>query len=202
VLAGIALSVLLTLGHPAVGFAAATDEEPTPTIPEPTPDPAPPPAAKPKPTPKPTPKAAPRPSPVQRTPTPTPTSQPSYTPPRVVHVAPKKTVRPRTHKRAAPKKHVAVAPKPKAEVKGVNVVRTRVPVAATVSSPERDAVRRAVVITGIGIAALLFLLVVTVPATRIRFTGPGRIVMDRQTDLVLTGVAMLLLTALLLLVTK
>jgi hypothetical protein len=41
-----------------------------------------------------------------------------------------------------------------------------------------------------------------VPATRIRFTGPGRIVMDRQTDLVLAGVATLLLTALLFLISK
>ena len=64
-----------------------------------------------------------------------------------------------------------------------------------------DGVRRGLVIAGVGLAALLFLLVVTIPATTARFTAPGRVVMDHQTDLVLAGVATLLLTALLFAVT-
>jgi hypothetical protein len=48
----------------------------------------------------------------------------------------------------------------------------------------------------------MFLLVVTVPATAARFTPPGRALMDHQTDLVLIGVALLLLTALLFYVTS
>jgi hypothetical protein len=36
-----------------------------------------------------------------------------------------------------------------------------------------------------------------VPATAARFTPPGRVLMDHQTDLLLIGIALLLLTALL-----
>jgi len=110
--------------------------------------------------------------------------------------------RPKRHKKAAP---VAVkpkpAPKPKVDVKPVSSVRVG-GVAAAVATNESDAARRTAVIAGLGIAALLFLIVVTVPATAVRFTAAGRSVMDHQTDLVLTGVATLLLTSLLFLVTK
>ena len=77
-----------------------------------------------------------------------------------------------------------------------------IPTAAAVPENGAEAVRRGLVIGGIGIAALLFLLVVAIPATAMRFSAPGRIVMDHQTDLVLSGIATLLLTALLFLVTK
>ena len=76
-----------------------------------------------------------------------------------------------------------------------------VPAAATVTD-EGEAARQVLVIAGLTFAALLFLLVVTVPTTAVRFTAAGRSVMDHQTDIVLTGVATLLLTALLFLVTK
>src|SRR5262249_5245527 len=56
---------------------------------------------------------------------------------------------------------------------------------------------RSLVIAGIGLAALLFLLAVAVPSTAARYTPPGRLLMDHQTDLVLVGVALLLLAALL-----
>ena len=49
--------------------------------------------------------------------------------------------------------------------------------------------------------ALLFFIVLAVPATAARFTPPGRVLMDHQTDLVLIGVAILLITALLFAVT-
>lgn len=74
-------------------------------------------------------------------------------------------------------------------------------VTATVQTSQSDAVRRAFIISGMGLAALLFLIVVSVPATAVRFTPPGRVVMDHQTDLVLTGIAVLALTALLFAVT-
>jgi hypothetical protein len=38
---------------------------------------------------------------------------------------------------------------------------------------------------------------VTVPSTAARYTPPGRVLMDHQTDFVLVGIAVLLLTALL-----
>jgi hypothetical protein len=104
----------------------------------------------------------------------------------------------RTHRRH--RKHVASAAKPHLPTKSTSVVKVA-GVTATVGTNQVDAVQRTFVISGIGLAALMFLLVVSVPATAIRYTAAGRVVMDHQTDLVLTGVALLLLTALLFYVT-
>ena len=99
----------------------------------------------------------------------------------------------RQHKRAKP-----VVTKPNsAQVKGASVVHIAGVPTAAVATNGSDALRRSLVISGIGLAALLFLLVVTVPATAARFTPPGRVLMDHQTDLLLIGIALLLLTALL-----
>jgi hypothetical protein len=116
-----------------------------------------------------------------------------------VHHAKPKPVRRPQHKRPKKKvKPVAVAPKPKAQVeaqvKGASVVRVRAP-AAAVTTNQGDQARKTSVIAATTLAALIFLLVVTVPATRARFTGPGRMVMDHQTDLVLAGVTVLVLAA-------
>jgi hypothetical protein len=86
-------------------------------------------------------------------------------------------------------------------VKGAAVERIQLPPAPLLASTQEDPVRRGLVVAGLGLAALLFLLVVAVPATPARSTQPGRLVADHQTDLVLAGVAMLLLTALLFAVT-
>jgi hypothetical protein len=96
-----------------------------------------------------------------------------------------------------PKKHVVAPPKVHAQVKHANVVRIAGVPAAAAATSESDAIRRSLVIAGIGLAAILFLLVVTVPSTAARFTPPGRVLMDHQTDLVLVGIALLCLTALL-----
>jgi hypothetical protein len=56
---------------------------------------------------------------------------------------------------------------------------------------------RSFVIAGLTVAALLFLLVVALPSTQARFTAPGRVLMDHQIDVVLAGVAALLLTGIL-----
>lgn len=56
-------------------------------------------------------------------------------------------------------------------------------------------------IGGMTFAAFLFLLAAAVPGTPVRFTAPGRLVMAHQTDLVLAGIAALLLTAMLFLLT-
>jgi len=125
---------------------------------------------------------------------------PTYTPAPVTTHAKPKVVHHRKHKRHKRAKHIAPVPKPEAQVKDTNAVRVA-GVPAAVGTNQADAVRRAFVIAGIGLAALMFLLVVSVPATAMRFTTAGRVVMDHQTDLLLTGVALLLLTALLFIVT-
>jgi outer membrane biosynthesis protein TonB len=210
-LAGAAIAAVLAAGFVSVGYAAPaapsagagqTDTEPPPETTTPAPDPAPP---APKPTPKPAPKAAPKPAakpaPVHHAPVhqSTPTPQPTYTPPPVQHVTKKPVHRARKHKRA---RHVATTPKAKAQVKPANVVKVSGVPTAAVTPTASDAVRRSLIITGMGLAALLFLLVFAVPATGARFTPPGRVLMDHQTDLVLVGVAILVLTALLFAVTS
>ena len=202
-LAGAAIAAVLAAGYVSVGFAAPagaassagpTDTEPPPET-TPAPDPAPPP---PKPAPKPAAKPAPKPAHVYHAPlqssAPTPAPQPTYTPPPVQHVTKKVVHHARAHKRR--QKPAAVAPKVRAQVKHASVVKINgVPTAAVATNPS-DAIRRSLVIAGIGLAALLFLLVLAVPSTAVRFTPPGRVLMDHQTDLVLVGVAILLLTAL------
>jgi hypothetical protein len=214
-LAGAAVAAVLAAGYVSVGYAApaggATSAGPTDTEPPPettpAPDPAPP---APKPARKPAPKAVPKPAPkaahvyhapVQNS-APTPAPQPTYTPPPVQHVTKKAVHHARAHKRQHKRvQHVVTRPKVHAQVKHANVVKINgVPTAAVTTNPS-DAIRRSLVIAGIGVAALLFLLVLAVPATAARFTPPGRVLMDHQTDLVLVGVAILLLTALVFAVT-
>jgi hypothetical protein len=193
--------VLLAAGYVS---AARGDATPPPATTTPAPDPAPP-LPKPKPKPKPAPTPAPRPAQVYHAPVhqSTPAPNPTYTPPPVTHHVAKKAVHharrhARRHKRA---KHVAVVPKVHAQVKQASVVHIAGVSAAEVTRTEDDAVRRSLVIAGVGLAAVLFLLVALLPSTAARFTAPGRVLMDHQTDLVLFGVAILLLTALLFAVT-
>jgi hypothetical protein len=208
-LAGAALATVLIAGYagaslaaPAAQFAGPLDEttpEPTPTtVPDPAPDPAPP---APKPAPKPQPKPVSKPAPAPRrhvTPSRpvTPTPEPRYTPPAqhaTKPVAPKHT-KPARKKR---KKPVVQAPKPAPVAVTTTTTPTipRVDVGSQTASfaPKGGdgAARRMLVIIGLGLSALFFLIVVTVPATPARFTLPGRVVMDHQTDVVLAGIATL-----------
>lgn len=193
----VSASYAVSSGAAAAAVPFEDTEPPTETVP--APDPAPPaPKPAPKAAPKPAPKPAPHPATVDHAPVAT-TPSATYTPSGVTPKA--KTVRHKEHKRPRPAKHVSIAPKPQAQVKHANVERVGVVPSATVATEGSDGIGRAVVIAGIGFAALLFLLVVTVPATGIRFTAPGRVVMDHQTDLVLAGVGTLLLTVLLFAVT-
>jgi hypothetical protein len=217
-LAGGYVTALSVAPQGAAAVAATTDEGPTTAATEPEPEPAPDPApappppppkpkpaptTKPKPAPKPAAKATPKATPLPARTEPTPAATPDVAP--ESSNAPQPTVR-----RAKPKK--AVNRKPKVarpvvttttgQVKAAVVPVSRVPVAATITTSDGDAARRAVVISGLAIAALLFFLVTAASATALRFTAPGRAVLDRQTDLVLSGVAMLLLTAVVFLVTK
>ena len=201
------LACVGVVGALFAGYAGAAwaDDVPPPTT-TPAPDPAPPPPKPaPKPTPKPVPKPAPKPAttyhaPVQQS---SPAPQPTYTPPPVVHRVTKARVvhharkHKRQHKRAKP-----VVTKPTdTRVKDASVVHIAGVPTAAVTTNGTDSLRRSLVIAGIGLAALLFLLVVTVPATAARYTPPGRVLMDHQTDLVVIGVALLLLSVLLFAVT-
>jgi hypothetical protein len=196
-------SVAVAVPRPVAAAAGPTDTEPPPTT-TPAPDPAPP-APKPQPAPKPNPQPTPsrtyRPATTYHAPVPAPSPTPrvTYTPP-VAHpraTAVKKPVH-RLRKHRRPVKHVAVAPKPHLQLKHASVVRIGgVAAAATTTTNGADQLTRIIMVAGIGLAALLFTIVLTIPATAVRFTPPGRMLMDHQTDLVLVGVALLLLTALL-----
>jgi hypothetical protein len=111
-------------------------------------------------------------------------------------------VRTHTHKRLHKRtRRVVTTPKVHAHVKGASVVKINdVPTAAAATNSS-DAARRSLVIAGLGLSALLFVLVLAIPATGARFTAPGRVLMDHQLDLVLVGAAVLILTALLFAVT-
>lgn len=189
----------------AAGAAGPTDTEPPPqtTTPSPAPDPAPPPPPKPapKPTPKPAHKPVSHPATVSHAPV-TPAPSPTYTASQVTPRATPKVVHPKKHKRHRRARQVAPSPKPQAQVKPESVVKINGVPTAAVTTNASDAVQRSLIITGMGLAALLFLLVFAVPATGARFTPPGRVLMDHQTDLVLAGVAILALTALLFAVTS
>ena len=127
-------------------------------------------------------------------------STPTYTPPptHTTHPTPQQTQKKHSRQAAAKPKP---APQPQPTTTPIARINVGSPTAAVTTPPRSDSLRRALVMAGIGFAALLFLIVVTVPATGVRFTAPGRVVIDHQTDLVVVGVATLLLTALLFAVT-
>jgi len=208
------LAVLLALAGAGAGLglatpahalepAAAQDTTTTPTTPEPSPDPAPAPApSKPKPASKPAPKPvqhSSRPAyhaPVHTTPR---TYTPTYTPTHATVTTPHHAKKRRRHVVTKPKP----APKPQVQPTTDTIPQINVgsPAAAVTAPTASGSLRRTLVIAGIGLAVLLFLVVLAVPATGARFTAPGRVVIDHQTDLVLAGLATLLLTALLFAVT-
>jgi hypothetical protein len=210
------LVVLLALAGAGAGLSLATPAhalEPaaaqdttttttTTTTPEPNPDPAPAPSpSKPKPASKPAPK------PVQHSPTPV-YHAPVHTTPRTYTPTYTPTHATVTHHHVKKhRKHVVAnlkpAPKPPVQPTTTTIPQINVgtPAAAVTAPATSDALRRTLVIAGIGLAVLLFGIVLAVPATAARFTAPGRVVIDHQTDLVLAGLATLLLTALLFAVT-
>ncbi|MFL5950091.1 MAG: hypothetical protein ACJ74M_00640 [Gaiellaceae bacterium] len=215
-LASVAIAAALSVGYVGAAYATvggtnraagATDTEPPPET-TPAPDPAPP---APKPAPKTTPhvsKPAPKPvshtAPVYHAPAPVTTPRVTYTPPPVVHHSTPKVVTHRKHKHKHKRTvvHAKPVPQTQAHVKSAAVIEIPpVPVASAAPS-SGDGGRSALVIAGLGLAALLFLVVSVIPTTPARFTQAGRAVIDHQTELVLTGVGTLLLTAMLFLLTS
>jgi hypothetical protein len=227
-LGGVAFALACAAGGLAVGgFAApakALDPSPTVTDPEPAPDPSPDPAPTPpppKPKPKPKPAAKPRPAPVYHAPTHARTPRAHTTSSRAYKPTYRRTPKPARAPARAPAvpkrvlhrvKHRArpAAPRARAVVPKVTPARTspRIPrievgpQTGAVTPPANDGVRRQLIIAALAVASLLFFLIVAVPSTAARATAAGRMVRAHDFDLLLAGLAALVLAAILLAVTE
>lgn len=181
-----------------------TDTEPLPASTEPMPDAAPPPATHPKPAPKTRPTARPPQAPVHHAQTRnstrrahtivwqhTSTHRRATAPADVTRRAQRKAV---AH--AADKRKVVVEKKPmsmRPALAHLPAVRQ----AAAVTSTSSDTNQRGFVIAGLGLAAVLFLLVAAVPSTAARSTTAGRVVVYHRVNLLIAGIVSLLSTAIL-----
>ena len=207
------LFLLCALVLATVVVPAALADDPPPTTTAPPPDPAPDPAPTPKPKPKPKPKPAPHPQPRPRptpTPTPTPTPSPSSAPqPNVVHVQ-KPVVKKPVRKHVKPKKKVhrkkVVAEKPQRVVPTI----TTLPQVSGASFGSSSVLRAKSSGSG-GLAstfivmALVFaiacLSIALVPAKRVPWRPAAVFVSERQIDLTVAGMALLVATAFTLILT-
>jgi hypothetical protein len=171
-----------------------TTTVPTPTLPEP--DPAPP-----KTTPKPSPKPTPKPSPsrqVSHTPTYTP---PAATPAPTVHaqVKPKpKTVR---HKKVVVKKGTTTTTTTLPTVTIAPVGAVGVPAALGPKSGGSFNLGSLLVVLGLSLA-IACLAVAVVPATYVKWRPAAIFVSERQVDLTVIGLGLLVVTAFMLVLTK
>jgi hypothetical protein len=160
---------------------------PTPTVP--TPDPAPP-KATPKPAPKPAPKSAPRTAPRSY-------STPSYQPPRQQSVAPRSTAKPKVRAHPKPKKKVKEAPV-KQTTTALPKVSVTPPIGAvgvrnafqTKSARGSFNLGSLVIVLGLGLAIACFA-VALVPATHVKWRPVAIFVSERQVDLTIIGLALL-----------
>jgi hypothetical protein len=185
---GLVLGMLL----PSV---ARADDPPTTTVPTPTlpqPDPAPP-----KTTPKPTSKPASKPSPSRQV-----SHAPAYTPP----VAPSPTVhaqvKPKTkkvqHKKVRHKKVVV-----KTETTTTLPTVTIAPVAAALGTKSGGSFNLGSLLVVLGLSlAIACLTVVVVPATYVKWRPAAIFVSERQVDLTVIGLGLLVVTAFMLVLTK
>ena len=194
----------LTFGL-AVPSAFADDPPPT-TVPTPTlpaPDPAPP---KPKPTPKPKPVSHPAPrtvrtTPVYHAPTPAPVVPSSTRPTVPTHVKPKRKVR---HKKAVVKKKVAATT---TTLPTATVLTTAGAVGVPSVFNSKSGGGRSLdfssilIMLGLGIAIACFA-VALVPATSVKWRPAAIFVSERQVDLTVIGVALLVGAAFTMYLTK
>lgn len=161
---------------------------PTPTLP--TPDPAPAPKPKPKPTPKPAPKSTPRTTPPTY-------STPTYQAPRTQSVAPRTTTKPKVRAHPKPKKKVEKAPV-KTETTALPKVSVTPPIGAvgvrnafqTKSGGSSD-LGSIVIVLGLALAIACFAMAL-VPATHVRWRPVAIFVSERQVDLTIIGLALLM----------
>jgi hypothetical protein len=199
----------LTFGLLAPSVARADDPPPT-TVPTPTvpdPDPAPPPAPTPKPKPKPpAPKPTPQPTPAPRQVAPTPVYHPPVTrtpstaraavKPKVrVHVKPKhKKAR---HKKAPVKKETTTTTTsvlPKVDVTppvGASGVQSAFKTKSGGGSIDLGSL---LIVLGLGVAIMCFTIAL-VPATYVKWRPAAIFVSERQVDLTVVGLALLVVAA-------
>jgi hypothetical protein len=174
---------------PSVGHAQETPPTTVPTPTLPAPDPAPP-----KTTPKSAPKPAPKPAP-RRT-TPRSYSTPTYEPPRQQSVAPRSTPK---QKVRAPKKKVNKAPPVKQTTTVLPKVSVTPPIDAvgvrhafrTKSGGGSFDLGSLVIVLGLGLAIGCFT-VALVPAAHVKWRPVAIFVSERQLDLTITGLGLLL----------
>jgi len=160
----------------------------TPTLP--TPDPAPAPKPTPKPAPKPAPKSTPRTTP--RT-----YSTPTYQAPRPQSTAPRTTTKPKVRAQPKPKTKVKKAPV-KTETTALPKVSVTPPIGAvgvrnafqTKSGGSSD-LGSVVIVLGLALAIACFAMAL-VPATHVRWRPVAIFVSERQVDLTIIGLALLM----------
>ena len=197
----------LTFGLFAPSVARADDPPPTtvPTPTLPTPDPAPP-----KPKPKPAPKPAPQPAPGPRTGdahsgvpppvAPAPSTRPAATVKPKVRAHPKPKPKKVKHKKAPVKKKTTVLPK-------VNVTPTVGGVAGVQSAFQTKSAGGSfnlgslLIVLGLGVAIACFTIAL-VPATYVKWRPAAIFVSERQVDLTIVGLALLVVAAFTLFLTK
>lgn len=180
---GMAFGLLIASSARAQETPPATTV-PTPTVP--TPDPAP----APKPTPKPAPKSTPRTTPRTH-------STPTYQAPRPQSVAPRTTTKPKVRAHPKPKKKVTKAPV-KTETTALPKVSVTPPIGAvgvrnafqTKSGGSSD-LGSIVIVLGLALAIACFAMAL-VPATHVRWRPVAIFVSERQVDLTIIGLALLM----------
>ena len=201
----LASAAVVTAAFVPIGAAAAPQQEPPPTtttVPTPAPDPPPVPKPKPKPKPKPTPRptTTPAPPPQQSQPAPIPVT-PSVQHNPVVRQSPavkkpvvKKTVKHKV-RHTKPKPHV----KPQPVVPKLNVPDTA-GAPAVLPNPIRSAsggsagIASLLIVMGLALAITCFAVAV-IPATAVPWRPAAIFVSERQVDLTVVGLALLMAAA-------
>ena len=197
----LASAAVVTAAFVPIGAAAAPQQEPPPTtttVPTPAPDPPPVPKPKPKPTPRPT--TTPAPPPQQSQPAPIPVT-PSVQHNPVVRQSPavkkpvvKKTVKHKV-RHTKPKPHV----KPQPVVPKLNVPDTA-GASAVLPEPIRSAsggsagIASLLIVMGLALAITCFAVAV-IPATAVPWRPAAIFVSERQVDLTVVGLALLMAAA-------
>ena len=135
---------------------------------------------------------APAPAPAPATPA------PSYTPPAVVHTAPHharhKTAK--RHRRQHPKEAATKAIQPQPAAGPLPFAGGLVPAQRASASVTKEAQDPALLIllSGMGGALLLIVIVTWLPSTPLRATAAGRVAIDHQTDLLVAGIGAFLIS--------
>jgi hypothetical protein len=194
----LASAAVVTAAFVPIGAAATPQQEPPPTITTvPTPAPDPPPVPKPKPKPVPRPTTTPAPPPQQSQPAPTPvTPSVQHNPvvrqsPAVKKPAVKKTVKHKV-RHTKPKPHV----KPQPVVPKLNVPDTA-GAPAVLPNPIRSAsggsagIASLLIVMGLALAITCFAVAV-IPATAVPWRPAAIFVSERQVDLTVVGLALLM----------